>query len=132
MCRPDIAFANAAYTYYASPLDFDLIEAEGDEDYVAALDEYRETMAEVHEDAIEILYGEKASSVPTEPYMNLSPEGLAMLNDYWEELKVESDVNVGIIVLAAVILAALASLAIFFIVRKRRRAEFSADLWSKE
>ena len=50
MCRPDVAFANAAYTYYASPLDFDAIEAEGDEAYVAALDEYRETMAEVHED----------------------------------------------------------------------------------
>ena len=132
MCRPDIAFANAAYTYYASPLDFDMIEAEGDEDYVAALDEYRETMAEVHEDAIEILYGEKAASVPTEPYMNLSPAGLAMLNDYWEELKVESDVNVDIIVLAAVILAALAALAIFFIVRRRSRAKFSADLWSKE
>ena len=129
MCRPDVAFANAAYTYYASPLDFDAIEAEGNEDYVAALDEYRETMAEVHEDAIEILYGEVASSVPTEPYMNLSPEGLAMLNDYWEELKVESDVSVGIIALAAVILAACVGMIVFFAVRSRRRKKWRDGLW---
>ena len=129
MCRPDVALANAAYTYYASPLDFDAIEAEGDETYVAALDEYRETMAEVHEDAIEILYGEAASSVPTEPYMNLSPEGLAMINDLWEELKVESDVSVGIIVLAAVILAVCAGFVIWFAVRSRRRKKWRDGLW---
>ena len=130
MCRPDVALANAAYTYYASPLDFDAIEAEGNEDYVAALDEYRETMAEVHEDAIEILYGDVASSVPTWPYMNLSPEGLAMLNDLWEELKVESDVSVGIIVLASVILAACAGLVIFYVVRSRRRKKWRDGLWT--
>lgn len=129
MCRPDMAFANAAYTYYASPLDFDAIEAEGNEDYVAALGEYREVMAEVHEDAIEILYGAAASSVPTEPYMNLSPEGLAMLNDYWEELKVESDVSVGIIVLAALVLAVCIGLAVFFAVRARRRKKWRDTLW---
>ena len=129
MCRPDVAFANAAYTYYASPLDFDAIEAEGNEDYTAALAEYHTIMAEVHEDAIEILYGEVASSVPTEPYMNLSPAGLAMLNDLWEELKVESDVSVGIIVLAAVILAACAGFAIFFAIRSRRRKKWRDGLW---
>ena len=132
MCRPDVALANAAYTYYASPLDFDAIEAEGDETYVAALDEYRETMAEVHEDAIEILYGEAASSVPTEPYMNLSPEGLAMINDLWEELKVESDVSVGIIVLAAVILAVCAGFVIWFAVRSRRRKKWRDGLWTTQ
>ncbi len=123
MCRPDIAFANAGYTYYASPLDFDYIEAEGNEDYVAAMEEYYEVMEEVHEDAIEILYGEKAAEVPTEPYMNLPPEGLVMLNDLWEELKVESSIGVGIYVLIGVILAALIALAVFYIVRKRRWAK---------
>ena len=68
MCETEIAVANAEYTYYASPLT-SVIEDEG----------YQETMAEVHEDAMEILYGEMASSVPTEPYMNLEPEELQKL-----------------------------------------------------
>ena len=111
MCETEIAVANAEYTYYASPLTT-VLEDEG----------YQETMAEVHEDAIEILYGEMASSVPTQPYMNLSPEKLSMLNSLWEELKVESSVGVGIYVCCGVIVVALILLLIFHILRKRRWA----------
>ena len=112
MCETEIAVANAEYTYYASPLTT-VVEDEG----------YQETMAEVHEDAIEILYGEMASSVPTQPYMNLSPEKLSMLNSLWEELKVESSVGVGIYVCCGVIVVALILLLIFHILRKRRWAK---------
>ena len=111
MCETEIAVANAEYTYYASPLTT-VVEDEG----------YQETMAEVHEDAIEILYGEMASSVPTQPYMNLSPERLEMLNSLWEELKVESSIGVGIYVCCGVIVVALILLLIYHILRKRRWA----------
>ena len=112
MCETEIAVANAEYTYYASPLTT-VVEDEG----------YQETMAEVHEDAIEILYGEMASSVPTQPYMNLSPEKLSMLNSLWEELKVESSIGVGIYVCCGIIVVALILLLIFHILRKRRWAK---------
>ena len=121
MCRPDIALANAAYTYYASPLDLDLIEADGE--YLEELAEYRETMEEVHEDAMEILYGETATSVPSSAYLNLSEEKLTLLNDLWEELKVESSIGRGIYILCGVILAALIALAAYHIIRRRRWAK---------
>ena len=131
LCRPDIACANASYTYYASPLDFDYIEAEGNEDYVAAVEEYYEAMEEVHEDAIEILYGETTMAIPTEPYLNLSTEGLEQLNKLWEELKVESSIGPDIYVTCGVILAALLALAIYQFVKKRRRAKLTESLWQE-
>ena len=121
MCRPDIAFANAEYTYYASPLDLDYIEADGE--YAEDLAEYRECMTEIHEDAIEILYGDMTTSVPSSAYLNLSDEKLTLLNDLWEELKVESSIGRGIYVICAVILAGLAALAVYHIVRKKRWAK---------
>ena len=132
LCQPDLACANAGYTYYASPLDFDYILDEGEEDYVAAVEEYYEVMGEVHEDAIEILYGEEASSVPTEPYRKLSPEGLEQLNKLWEELKVESSIGISIYIICGVILAALLALAIYQIVKRRRRAKLTESLWQEE
>lgn len=123
MCRPDIALANAEYTYYASPLNLELIEEEGE--YDEALEEYRACMEEVREDAMEILYGETAASVreKSSAYLNLEADKLDLLNDLWEELKIESSVSVGIYVIIGVILAALIALAVWYFVRKR--------LWAK-
>lgn len=123
MCRPDIALANAGYTYYASPLDQELIESEGE--YTDALDEYRESMEEVHEDAMEILYGETAAEVKekSSAYLNLDDEKLNLLNDLWEELKIESSIGTGIYVLCIIILAALVALAVWHFIKKHR--------WSK-
>ncbi len=112
MCETEIAVANAEYTYYASPLTT-VLEDEG----------YQETMAEVHEDAMEILYGEMASSVPTQPYMNLSSKELTRLYSMWEELKMESSVGTGIYVCCGLILAALLALVIYQILKKRRWAK---------
>ena len=112
MCREDIAVANAEYTYYASPLTS-----------VRANADYQECMSEVHEDAMDILYGEAAASVPTQAYMNLSPEGLSMLNELWEELKVESTIGDGIYIGCGVILVALAALGIWQMLKKRRWAK---------
>ena len=80
-------------------------------------------MEEVHEDAIEILYGSMASSVPSSAYLNLSDDKLTLLNDLWEELKVESSIGKGIYILCGIILAALIALAVYHIIRKRRWAK---------
>ncbi len=106
MCSEEIGVANATYTYYASPLTT-----------VVQSPAYREEMGE---EAMEILYGETASSVRTQAYLNLTPDQLTMLNDLWEELKVESSIGPGIYVCCGVILAALALLVIAQMLKKRR------------
>ncbi len=110
MCETEIAVANAEYTYYASPLTTVVNDAG-----------YRATMEEVHADAMNILY-DSADSVPTQPYLNLSPEDLTRLNGLWEELKVESSIGVGIYVLCALILAAIVVIVVYQIIKKRRMA----------
>ena len=112
MCSERIAVANAEYTYYASPLK-SVVENE----------DYRATMSEVHEDAMEILYGETASSVPTQAYLNLSPESLTRLNSLWEELKVESSIGKGIYIGCGLIVGALVLLGGTHILKKRRWAK---------
>jgi len=112
MCRKDIAIENALYTYYASPLTT-VVNDEG----------YQEAMAEVHEDAIDILYGEKAKSVPTQAYLNLSPEGIRGLNILWEELKAKSSIGNGIYIGCGVILGVLAVFCVFHVLKKRRWAK---------
>lgn len=112
MCRKDIAIENALYTYYASPLTT-VVNDEG----------YQEAMAEVHEDAINILYGEKAKSVPTQAYLNLSPEGIRGLNILWEELKAKSSIGNGIYIGCGVILGVLAVFCVYHVLKRRRWAK---------
>ena len=113
MCEEEIAVANAEYTYYASPLTT-----------VVNNEEYIETMSEVNPMALDILYGEKATSVPSQAYLNLAPEKLILLNDLWEELKVENTIGNGIYICCAIIIAAIVALAIAQAIKKRRRAKY--------
>jgi len=113
MCQTDVAIANAEYTYYASPLTT-VVNDEG----------YHETMSEVHEDAIEILYGDMAESVPTQAYLNLSPERLSFVNDLWEELKVESGIRPGIYITCGVILLCLLALVVSHAIKKKIRNNY--------
>ncbi len=113
MCKKEIAIANAEYTYYASPLT-SVINDDG----------YQQTMAEVHEDAVEILYGDTAASVPTQAYLNLSPERLSFVNELWEELKVQSGIRPGIYVTCGVILAAILVLTVSHAVNKKKREKY--------
>ncbi|MBR2388403.1 MAG: ABC transporter substrate-binding protein [Clostridia bacterium] len=113
MCQTDVAIANAEYTYYASPLTT-VVNDEG----------YRETMSEVHEDAIEILYGDMSESVPTQAYLNLSPERLSFVNDLWEELKVESGIRPGIYITCGVILLCLLALVVSHAIKKKIRNNY--------
>ncbi len=113
MCTKEIGIANAEYTYYASPLT----SVVSDEGYCA-------TMAEVHDDAMEILYGEKAKNVPTQAYLNLSPERLSFVNGLWEELKVESGIRPGIYITCGIILAGILVLIASHTIKKRIRNNY--------
>ena len=113
MCQKDIAIANAEYTYYASPVTT-VISDEG----------YRSTMAEVHDDAMEILYGEMAEEVPTQAYLNLSPERLSFVNGLWEELKVQSGIRPGIYIICSIILASLLALTLHHAITKKIRDNY--------
>ncbi|MBE6592364.1 MAG: spermidine/putrescine ABC transporter substrate-binding protein [Ruminococcaceae bacterium] len=116
MCEEEIAVANAEYTYYASPLTT-VVNNAG----------YIETMSEVHPDAFEILYGEKANSVKSQAYLNLSADNLVLLNSLWEELKVENTIGNGIYVCCAVILSTIVVLTVVHTVKKRRRAKYYTE-----
>ncbi len=108
MCSHDIAMANALYTYYASPVTT-VVE---DPDYQDEMGEY----------AIDILYNQ-ADNIPSQAYLNLSPEGLAMQNVLWEELKAKSSIGNGIYIGCGVILGVLALIGVYQLIKKRR--------WSK-
>ena len=111
MCSHDIAMANALYTYYASPVTT-----------VVEDPEYQEAMEEVHEDAMSILY-DQASEVPSQAYLNLSADGLSMLNVLWEELKAKSSIGNGIYIGCGVILGVLTLIVIYQLIKKRRWAK---------
>ena len=108
MCRKDIAMANALYTYYASPVKT-----------VVEDPEYAEEMGEY---AMSILY-EQANEVPSQAYLNLSPEGLSMMNILWEELKAKSSIGNGIYIGCGVILGVLVLIGVYQLIKKRRWAK---------
>ena len=111
MLSEEPAVANAEYTYYASPNKL-VLESE----------EYIECMSEIKENAMEILYGEPEEGYLKTTYRNLLPEGIAQMNNLWEELKVESSVGTAIYVICIVILAVILGFTLFFVIRKRIRA----------
>ena len=111
MCSEKIAVANAEYHYYASPNRL-----------VTENEEYIEYMESIHEDAMKILYDD-ISTVKSQAYLNLAPDKLTLLNDLWEELKVESSIGKGIYICCAVILAALVAFIVYTVLRKRRWAK---------
>lgn len=108
MLSREIAVANAEYICYASPNSL-----------VIQDEEYIEYMTELHEDAMEILY-------PSDPlkasyYHNLSPETLSLVNNLWEELKIDSSLGNGVYWTAAVMAILLAAFFLYrYIVRKIR------------
>ena len=108
MCSHDIAMANALYTYYASPVTT-VVE---DPDYQDEMGEY----------AIDILYNQ-AQDVPSQAYLNLSPEALSVQNILWEELKAKSSIGNGIYIGCGIILGVLAGIGIYQLIKKRRWAK---------
>ena len=117
MINEDPAVANAEYNYYASPNKL-----------VRESEEYQECMADVKDNAYEILYPDSSESFEDYDsyvktmYKDLGEEGLTRMNDYWEELKVESSINAGIYIICGVIVAVIVGFTVYFLVRKRIRA----------
>ncbi len=109
MNSEEIAVANAEYICYASPNE--LVQENAS---------YRETMEEIHPDAMEVLYGFEDDNL--QYYHDLPTETRLLMNAYWEELKIESSVGATVYILCGVFLSAI---VIFFlyraIVRRRRR-----------
>ncbi|MBQ8357350.1 MAG: spermidine/putrescine ABC transporter substrate-binding protein [Clostridia bacterium] len=117
MLSEEAAIANAEYICYASPNKL-----------VTQNEEYRAAMEELHPDAMEILYG--TDGIDMQFYENLPTERLMLLNELWEDLKIESSINVSIIVMACLIVGGCAAAGIFFFVRKRRRKRYIDGLWN--
>ena len=118
MLSEEAAIANAEYICYASPNK--LLTQNAD---------YRAAMEEIHPDAMEILYG--TEELDLQFYENLPNEQLMLLNELWEDLKIESSVSTSIIVMASVIVCGGAAAGVFFYVRNRRRRRFVDGLWSE-
>jgi len=111
MLSEEVAVANAEYTYYATPNRL-----------VVENEEYIEYMTDIKDNAMEILYGEPSEDYEKTMYRNLSPEDLMMMNEFWEELKVESSISTSIYVICGVIVAVITGFAIYFAIRRRLRA----------
>ena len=113
MLSEEAAVANALYTYYASP-----------NDVVRNSEEYIEGMAEIKEDAYDLIYknpleiGENGATY----YENLTPEKLALINELWEELKSDAQVSAPIYTICGVIVAVIVGFIVFFAIRRKKRA----------
>ncbi len=109
MLTKDIAVANAEYICYASPnkLVFE------DEEYVAYMED------EVHPNAISILYDFDFESM--EFYHDLPTETRTLMNELWEELKIESSVGQAVYVICIVIVSVIVAGAVYYFIRKKKR-----------
>ena len=119
MLSEEIAVANAEYICYASPNKL-----------VRENEEYIEYMTEeVHEDAMEILYGvfeDEEYIDKMQYYHSLPAKTLGLMNDLWEDLKLQSNISTSIYIICIVIVVALVAIFVIrFIINKRRASCFN-------
>ena len=117
MLTEEVAVANALYIGYASPNKL-----------VLASDEYKDGMAELHEDWHEILYGktpeEANANYSFSPgYESFSPEIQAHVNTLWESLKTENATEAWVHIVCLVIVVGVVSLAGYNIYIKKKRSK---------
>ncbi len=111
MNSEEMAIANAEYICYASP---NLL--------VRNSAAYAETMAEIHPDAMEVLYGFDDSNL--EYFHDLPTETRNQMNALWEELKVESSTGLVVYILCGACLAVIITLTVWRIVVRRKRSKY--------
>ncbi len=109
MLTKEIAVANAEYICYASPNSL----VYEDEEYISYMQN------EVHPNAISILYDFNMERM--EFYHDLPTETRMLMNDLWEELKIESSVGQAVYVICGVIVATIVIGAVFCLIRKKKR-----------
>ena len=112
MLSEEVAIENAEYICYASPNTL----VYENEDYVTYMQE------EIHPNAIEILYDFNMDDM--EFYHDLPNETRLLMNELWEDLKIESTIGTGIYAICAVIVLVVAVWAIFILIRKKIRASY--------
>jgi spermidine/putrescine transport system substrate-binding protein len=112
MLQKDIAIANAEYIMYASPNT----QVYDDADYIYYISEY-------HENAFDILYSD-TSNMNVCYYQNLPADTLVMVNNLWEELKVDSSTGNGIYIICGIIVLAGASLIAYKVIQKKKRSNY--------
>ena len=113
MLSEEIAIANAEYICYASPNTL-----------VTDSEEYIEYMGE---DWIEILYPEGfdlKADYDKYCYKNLPPETLSLVNELWEELKIDSSLGAWVYVGCILIISALVIWGVSAFVVKKRRSKY--------
>lgn len=107
----EIAVANAEWVCYASPNTL----VKDNPDYI-------ESMTEIHEDAIEILY--PSSPVPSTFYEKLDFETTDILNSLWEELKIENSVESWIYIFSGILVLGLVLLIIVRYAKRKIREKY--------
>ncbi len=110
MLSEEVAIANAEYIYYASP-----------NSAVYESDVYKEDMGET---AMEVLYPENfdfAAKYNELSFRNLDADTLALVNDLWEDLKIDGGIGAVVYILAAVIVVLIAAFFVYRSVVKKRR-----------
>ena len=113
MLSEEIAVANAEYICYASPNTL-VIDSE----------EYIEYMGE---DWIEMLYPEGfdlKADYDKYCYKNLPPETLSLVNELWEELKIDSSLGAWVYVGCILIISALVIWGVSSFVVKKKRSKY--------
>jgi spermidine/putrescine transport system substrate-binding protein len=113
MLSEEPAIANAEYIYYGSPNSL----VTENQDYIDYLgDDYYVIYDEDIEENLEVLFSQYA-------YRNLSTDKLALLNNLWEELKVDSSsFNGGIYIVSGVIALGIAGFIVYnYVIKVRRR-----------
>ncbi len=111
MNSEEMAVANAEYIYYASPNTL-----------VQKNESYQETMAEIHPDAMEVLYGFDDSNL--EYFHDLPTEIRVLMNSLWEELKIESSTGITVYILCGVFGGSILGISIWRLIVRRKRRKY--------
>ena len=108
MLSEEIAIANAEAICYASPNKL-----------VVENEDYKECMAEIHENAMDILYGYDEEKM--EYFHDLPDDTRALMNNLWEELKIDGEKNTAIVIICCVMFAVFAAIIVFMVIRKKKK-----------
>lgn len=109
MLSEEIAIANAEAICYASPNKL-----------VYENEDYKADMAEIHEDVMDILYGYNDENMKY--FHDLPDDTRKLMNDLWEDLKIDSGRSYVIYIVFGLIAAAVIAIVIIMIVRKKKKA----------
>lgn len=116
MLSKDAAIANAEYIYYASPNSL-----------VYEDPEYAEYMNSIHENAMDILYPtdfDFHAEYDRYCFRNMDRDTLAMVNSFWEEVKLDDSLGISVYLLCILVIAVIAFLIIRHVVVWKRRSKY--------